>query len=119
MRLLSAIIALACVARTVHAEERAMPDPTREEAAMPYNPDGQHSPGGQPAAAIEGALRQHQSALLAIPGVTGVAVGKSPTGDPAIVVYLLHSSDRSNVPQRLGSHPVVVQVTGPIEAQPR
>lgn len=90
-----------------------MPDPVREEVAMPYNPDGDLAAG------IEGVLRQHQRALLATPGVTGVAVGKSPTGDPAIVVYLLNRNYHDAVPETLGGHPVVVQVTGPIEAQPR
>jgi hypothetical protein len=90
-----------------------MSDPPHEEAAMPYNPSE------VPGSGIDGILRQHQRMLLARPGVTGVAVGKSPTGDPAIVVYLLDKSDRAGLPQTLDGYPVVVQVTGPITTQPR
>jgi hypothetical protein len=90
-----------------------MPDPIHEEAAMPYNGDDQRTSG------IEGVLRQHEHELLARPGVTGVAVGKSPTGEPAIVVYLLDKSYGSGLPHSIDGHPVVVQVTGPIEAPPR
>jgi hypothetical protein len=80
---------------------------------MPYNPDEQPSSG------ISNALRQHRQALLSRPGVTGVAIGKSPIGDPAIVVYLLDKSNRAGLPRTLDGFPVVVQVTGPITAQTR
>ncbi len=63
-----------------------MPDPKHEDAVMPYNPDE------NPASAVESVLMQHRHALLGQPGVTGVAVGKSPTGDDAIVIYLLDNS---------------------------
>ena len=91
-----------------------MPDPKHEDAVMPYNPDE------NPASVVESVLMQHRHALLGQPSVTGVAVGKkSPTGDDAIVIYLLDNSYRAGLPKALDGIPVVMQVTGPIEAQPR
>ena len=89
-----------------------MHDPTQEQAAVPYNPDEDFS-------GIEQVLRQHERSLLEKPGVTGVAIGRSPTGDPAIVIYLLDQKNRKGLPALLDGHPVVTQVTGPIEAQKR
>jgi len=87
-----------------------MSDPTREEAQMPYNPtQGEHGE-------IERVLQRHQASLLATPGVTGVAVGRSAIGDPAIVIYLLDKKYRAGLPGALEGHPVVTEVTGPIDA---
>lgn len=84
-----------------------------EEAAMPYNPNA------QPSSQIEQVLQQNQSALLAKPGVTGIGVGKSEIGDPAIVVYLLDRGYGAAIPKEVNGIPVILQVTGRIEAQPR
>jgi hypothetical protein len=56
---------------------------------------------------------------MAKPGVTGVAVGWSPIGDPAIVVYLLDRKHKAALPVMLDGHPVVTKVTGSIDAQRR
>ncbi len=90
-----------------------MSDPTQEQAAVPCNPPDDDLTG------IQGVLRRNEATLLAQPGVTGVAVGRSPIGDPAIVVYLLDGKYRAGVPTVLEGYPVETEVTGPIEAQPR
>jgi hypothetical protein len=95
---------------TAVSMEGAMHDPAQEQAAVPYNPDDDVS-------GIEQVLRQHEGRLLARPGVTGVAIGKSPTGDPAIVIYLQDQRIRTGLPKLIDGYPVVTQVTGPIEAQ--
>ena len=88
-----------------------MSESTQEKAAVPYNPPEEEL------AEIERVLRSHQATLLARPGVTGVAVGRSPIGDPAIVVYLLDRKHRGGLPTKIDGHPVVTEITGPIEAQ--
>ncbi len=83
-----------------------------EEAAMPYDPDA----GGPGSSAAEGVRRRHEAALLALPGVTGVALGRSPIGDDAIVVYLRDASARGRVPAQIEGYPVQTTVTGEIDA---
>jgi hypothetical protein len=90
--------------------EGAMQDPAQEQAAVPYNPDDDVS-------GIERVLGQHEGGLLARPGVTGVAISRSPTGDPAIVIYLQDQRFRAGLPKQIDGYPVVTQVTGLIEAQ--
>ena len=80
---------------------------------MPYNPHENELTD------IERALRRHEATLMAKPGVTGVALARSPIGDPAILVYLSDRKYRAGLPAMLDGHPVVTEVTGPIEAQPR
>lgn len=108
----SALIAgvLSVSRHTAVAMEGVMHDPAQEQAAVQYNPDDDVS-------GIEQVLRQHEAGLLARPGVTGVAIGKSPIGDPAIVIYLHDQISRSGLPKMIDGYPVVTQVTGPIEAQ--
>jgi len=101
---------LSVLRQTAVATEGAMHDPTQEQAAVPYNPDEDLS-------GIEQVLRQQEGTLMARPGVTGVAIGRSPTGDPAIVIYLQDQRFRKGLPKWIDGHPVVTQVTGPIEAQ--
>lgn len=90
------------------------PGSEREEAAMPpYTAPDAAAPGGSP---VEEARRRHERSLMAIDGVTGVAVGRTPTGDDAIVVYLRHRAAGQAVPATLDGHPVIVRVTGEIDA---
>lgn len=93
-----------------------------EDAAMPYDPtetrsyDFSHERGavGQPPVA---AVRDwHAQALMALPGVTGVALGRTPIGDDAIVVYLRDASAKQRVPTQLEGYPVQTVVTGEIDA---
>jgi hypothetical protein len=58
----------------------------------------------------------HTKSLMAIPGVVGVAVGKS-NGRACIRVYLEHDTKqlRELVPAELDGHPVEAVVTGPFK----
>ncbi len=94
------------------------PTPERagaEEAAMGYAPEAgeEGAPGG-----IEGALRRHERELIGTEGVEGVAVGQSPRGEPALVVYVRDPSVRRLLPASLDGFDVEVVVTGEIEAFP-
>lgn len=60
---------------------------------------------------------RHEGALMAIDGVMGVAIGRSPIGDDALVVYLRDASLQSKVPRELEGYPVQTVVTGEIVAQ--
>lgn len=80
---------------------------------MPYDPDGDAAAGSS---AIEGVWQRHEGKLLGIPGVTGVAVGRSPIGDDALVVYLRDASVKSRVPTQVEGYPVLTTVTGEIDA---
>lgn len=81
-----------------------------EDAAMPY------SPGVQPETQVEIVLRQHQGSLLSRPGVTGVGIGRSAIGGPAVIVYLLDPGYSESIPKMLNGFPVILKVTGEIKA---
>jgi hypothetical protein len=88
-----------------------MADYPHEQAAMPYQP-AQETAGS----AIEAARRRHERALLAVAGVTGVAVGRTATGDEAILVYIRDPSVKAFIPAQLDGFPVQTQITGEIDA---
>jgi hypothetical protein len=94
------------------------PRATGEAAALPYDPDA--SGGAHESAAADTSITavraRHQARLLAIPGVVGVGVGQSETGDDAIVVYLRDAVAKRGLPTILEGHPVVTVVTGEIDA---
>jgi hypothetical protein len=85
----------------------------------------------QPAGAIEqpaGAIEQPTeepgtiidrlgSHLLRIAGVEGLGMTKGPTGDDAIVVFVRDASVASSIAPELGGMRIIVEVTGPIDAQ--
>jgi hypothetical protein len=64
---------------------------------------------------IEEALAAHRDALLALPGVVGVAVAVC-DGEPCIKVLLADASAeaRNRIPARLEEYRVVSEVTGTI-----
>ena len=86
------------------------PDSQDEQAAMSYDPD---DTSGQPSE-----QSQQEQDLLAIAGVTGVGKGRDRIGNDAIIVYVLDASAAKRVPSQIGGTPVVIEVTGPIDAQP-
>lgn len=85
-----------------------------EDAAMPYLPDSASELSGQ--SQIETARQRHERALMAIEGVVGMGVGRTPTGDDAIILYLKDASVKSRVPACVGGYPVETVVTGGIDA---
>jgi len=85
-----------------------------EEAAMVYDP-GMREPDVSPAA-VEVARQRNEQALLSIDGVMGVAVGRTPIGEDAIVLYLRDASVKARVPTHVEGYPVETIVTGEIDA---
>ncbi len=63
--------------------------------------------------------RRHADALMSLPGVMAVGIGKGPDGEEAIIVSVRrgHEKAAAAVPTRLEGHPVVVQVIQEIRAR--
>jgi len=55
--------------------------------------------------------------LLAIPGVTSVGLGVGPEGGDALVVGVVDAGVAPQLPTEVGGLPVVVIVTGEVDAQ--
>ena len=68
-----------------------------------------------PARSIDQVLAAHTDSLLALPGVTGTAIGLS-DGERCIKVFLADSNPdtKARIPSRLEGYRVVVEVTGTI-----
>lgn len=75
-----------------------------------YRPADEGGPG-------PGILAQHEAHLLSIPGVTSVGAGISPDGGPALSIGVTDGSVAKDLPERINGLPVVVVVTGQIDAQ--
>lgn len=86
---------------------------TLEDAAVAYNPDP-----GRSQSPVVAVRERNEKRLLAINGVVGVAIGRSPIGEDALVVYLRGSSVKLRVPSEIEGYPVETVVTGPIDAYP-
>ena len=73
-----------------------------------------------PVKTIEEALKEHTDALMAIPGVVGVAQGLL-GGKPCIRVYVVDKTPQlqRTIPTVLHGYPVVVEQTGEIRALPK
>jgi hypothetical protein len=84
-----------------------------EDAAMPYPAAPAEGP---PRSEIEAVRQRHERDLLAIDGVIGIALGRGPTGEDALVLYLRDESVTSRVPSEIEGHPVTTVVTGTIDA---
>lgn len=67
--------------------------------------------------AIDHALRLHESRLMAIPGVQGVAEGETATGDAAIIVYVDKDAHLDSIPAALEGVPARAHVDDPFTAQ--
>lgn len=65
---------------------------------------------------ITAVMNDHVNELMAIPGVTGVAVGALDDGTPCILVLVLKKSDEteSKVPKVIEGHPVKLFESGEI-----
>jgi len=73
-----------------------------------------------PAKTIEAVLKEHTDALMAIPGVVGVAQGLL-GGKPCIRVYVVDETPQlqRTIPTVLQGYPVAVEQTGEIRALPK
>lgn len=65
---------------------------------------------------INAVMTDHTTELIAIPGVTGVAIGELEDHTPCILVLVEEESDeiKKAVPKKLEGHPVQLLVTGKI-----
>jgi len=86
----------------------------QEEAAMPYEPDRASEDTGQ--SQVETVRARHERMLMAIDGVMGIGVGRTPIGDDAIVLYLRDALVKQHVPTQIEGYPVETTVTGKIDA---
>jgi hypothetical protein len=66
---------------------------------------------------IEAVVRQHAAALMAIPGVVGVAQVQR-DGRPCIAVYVAEKTPElaQKIPATLEGYPVIIEVIGEIKA---
>jgi len=88
---------------------------------MPYEPE--QASGGAGQSQVESGRARNERTLMAIDGVVGVGIGRTPIGDDAIVLYLRDVSVKQRVPTQVEGYPVETTVTGEIDtygsAKPR
>jgi hypothetical protein len=80
--------------------------------AVEYNPDHVKSRGP-----LELLLSRQEAQLLAIQGVTSVGISIGPTGGEALAVGVVDAGVAARLPHAIEGVPVVVSVTGPVDAQ--
>ncbi len=73
----------------------------------------------EPSGALERLLAKEEARLLAIPGVTSVGIGLGSAGGEALAVGVEQAQVAARLPRAIDGVPVVVTVTGPIEALPQ
>jgi hypothetical protein len=76
-----------------------------------------------PEPALKQVIERHRMKLLAIPGVTGIAGGRTTAGEagaggPCIVVYGTLSDPPAGLPDALEGYPVEFRRTGAFRAKP-
>lgn len=69
--------------------------------------------------ALERLLASEEARLLAIPGVTSVGIGIGPAGGEALVVGVVDAGVAARLPREFNGVPLVVTVTGPVDALPQ
>ncbi|MGE3154072.1 MAG: hypothetical protein AB7G48_18680 [Nitrospiraceae bacterium] len=72
---------------------------------------------GRPKATIEAVRARNEGSLMAIEGVVGIGIGRTASGDDAVVIYLRDESVRQRVPAAIEGYPLEIVVTGGIDAQ--
>lgn len=82
-----------------------------EQAAVPFTPDPE--PARSP---IDAVLERNTPMLRRIDGVVGCGRGQTPVGDDAVRVDVRDASVQDRLPADLEGFPVVVVVTGPMDA---
>ncbi|QEG38134.1 hypothetical protein [Roseimaritima ulvae] len=85
-----------------------------EDAAMAYNPDDDEQPTAQRGSRASLAAAERQ--LSQRPGVNGMGMSKTPSGQDAIIVYVDNEQTRSSLPSDVEGTPVIGEVTGQIRA---
>jgi len=78
-----------------------------------------YSPGADaPAGTAAEVLAAEELWLMSIPGVTSVGLGNGPTGGEAVVVGVTDAGVAGQLPPAIRGVPVVVTITGEVEALP-
>lgn len=72
-----------------------------------------------PQGALERLLAREGARLLAIPGVISVGIGLGPAGGEALWVGVVDVGVAARLPLEIEGVPVVVKVTGEVDALPR
>lgn len=77
----------------------------------------QESESEVPTRDINAVMEAHTAELMAIPGVTGVAIGETEDKTPCILVLVMEESDqiKQAVPKQIEGHPTRLLVTGEIK----
>jgi hypothetical protein len=70
----------------------------------------------EPGTAVGRLPASEEARLLAIPGVTSVGLGIGPPGGEAVVIGVLDAGVAAQLPSEIGGLPVVVNVTGEVDA---
>ena len=81
---------------------------TDEDAEMPYDPSDDE--------VLSDVLTAAEARLMSLPGVTGVGLGQTETGNDALTVYLQSAGAAARLPKTFEGLPVVTEVTGDIVA---
>ena len=90
-------------------------EPVEDTAEMPYQADKDDPHGDEEA--VDAVRARQESSLMSVPGVVGVAIGRSRTGKPSLVVYVRDSSVRRRIPAALDGLEVECRVTGDIDTR--
>jgi hypothetical protein len=69
-----------------------------------------------PGTGLDDVRARAEARLLAIPGVTFVGIGHGPAGGQALAVGVLDASVAARLPREVDGVPVLVTVTGPVDA---
>lgn len=72
-----------------------------------------------PRGTVEQLLASKEARLLAIPGVTSVGICLGPVGGEALAVGVIDAGVAARLPVEIDGVPVVVTVTGEVDALPR
>lgn len=89
-------------------EERFLDEPRlldEDAATPPYSPESAARP-----TLVQGVVERHRDELLKIDGVVGVAVGRTPVGDDAVIVYVDRPTLEDRVPDEVKGYPVQIEV---------
>jgi hypothetical protein len=84
---------------------------------VPFGDSGPvaYNPGG----AVNVARRSAEAQIMAMPGVHGVGEGRDATGNPAWIAYVDSRAAAATIPKTINGRPVIIEVTGSIDAQLR
>jgi len=81
-----------------------------EEAAVPYQPEGE---GESPM--LESACREAERRFGQRDDVVGFGMGQTFEGNDAVIVYVKSSDIRSALPKEINGYPLIVEVTAEME----